>query len=138
MALHIIKLCVGVSELREFEDWRRREQKAGRDMSHTTRMFPKRAPEILNGGSIYWVIRGFIMVRQRIKALKPVRGRDGIMRCRIAFDSGYVLVRPTPRRAFQGWRYLEAGDAPPDLKRTSGLANMPEKLRTELAALGLL
>jgi hypothetical protein len=138
MALHIVKLCVGVSELKEFEDWRRSEQKAGRDMSHTTRMFPKRAPEIMDGGSIYWVIRGFIMVRQPIKALKPVRGRDGIRRCRIVFDPHYVLVHPTPRRAFQGWRYLEARDVPPDLRKTSGLEKMPEKLRTELAALGLL
>ena len=138
MALHIIKLCVGVSELREFEEWRRRAQRAKRDMSHTTRMFPKRSAEILKGGSIYWVIRGFIMVRQQIKALKPVRGSDGTARCRIVFDSDYVLVRPTPRRAFQGWRYLEAADAPPDLRKTSGLERMPEKLRTELAALGLL
>ena len=96
MVLHIVKLCVGVSELKEFEDWRRSEQKAGRDMSHTTRMFPKRAPEIIKGGSIFWVIRGFIMVRQPIKALEPVRGRDGIKRCRIVFESDYVLVRPTP------------------------------------------
>ncbi len=138
MALHIIKLCVGVSELREFEEWRRCEQRAGRDMSHTTRMFPKRGAEILKGGSIYWVIRGFIMVRQQIKALKAVRGRDGITRCRIVFDPEYVLVRPTPRRAFQGWRYLEAADAPSDLRKTAGLKRMPEKLRTELAALGLL
>ncbi len=138
MALHMIKLCVGVGDLKEFEDWRRSEQRAGREMSHVTRMFPKRAPEILNGGSIYWVIRGFIMVRQHIKTLKPVRGRDGVMRCRIAFDPDYVLVRPTPRRAFQGWRYLEAEDCPPDLRKSSGLERMPEKLRTELAALGLL
>jgi hypothetical protein len=138
MALHIVKLCVGVSELKEFEDWRREEQKARRQMSHVTRMYPRRAPEILAGGSIYWVIRGFILVRQRVEALKPVRGRDGIARCRIVFDPDYVLVRPTPRRAFQGWRYLEAADAPPDLKRTAGLERMPEKLRMELAALGLL
>ena len=138
MVLHIVKLCVGVSELKEFEDWRRSEQKAGRDMSHTTRMFPKRAPEIIKGGSIFWVIRGFIMVRQPIKALEPVRGRDGIKRCRIVFESDYVLVRPTPRRAFQGWRYLEAEDVPPDLRKASGLEKMPEKLRTELASLGLL
>ena len=138
MALHIIKLCVGVGELKEFEDWRRSEQKAGRDMSHVTRMFPKRAPEIENGGSIFWVIRGFIMVRQPIKALEPVRGRDGVMRCRIVFDPHYMLVRPTPRRAFQGWRYLEADDAPTDIRKVSGLEKMPERLRTELAALGLL
>jgi hypothetical protein len=138
MALHLIKLCVGVSELKEFEEWRREEQRARRPMHHVTRMFQKRSAEILKGGSIYWVIRGLISVRQRILKLEPVTGRDGIQRCRIVFDSAYVLVRPTPHRAFQGWRYLEKSSAPPDLTKRSGLAHMPESLRSELAALGLL
>jgi hypothetical protein len=138
MALHMVKLCVGVSELKEFEEWRREELEAGRKMDHTTRMFPKRSDEILRGGSLYWVIRGLISVRQRILALEPVTGRDGIQRCRIVFDPAYVLVRPTPRRAFQGWRYLEAADAPPDISKRSGIAGLPDKMRAELAALGLL
>jgi hypothetical protein len=138
MPLHIIKLCVGVGELREFEEWRREERKAGRQMSHVTRMFPKRAAEILKGGSIYWVIRGLTSVRQPILRLETVSGRDGIERCRIVLDPDYVLVRPTPRRAFQGWRYLSASDAPPDLTKRSGIARMPERLRAELAELGLL
>jgi hypothetical protein len=138
MALHMIKLCVGVSELKEFEEWRREELEAGRKMDHTTRMFPKRGDEILHGGSLYWVIRGLISVRQRILALEPVTGRDGIQRCRIVFDPAYVLVRPTPRRAFQGWRYLEPADAPADLSKRSGIAGLPDKMRAELAALGLL
>jgi hypothetical protein len=138
MPLHLIKLCVGVSELKEFEEWRREEKRAGRRMQHVTRMFPKRSAEILKGGSLYWVIRGLISVRQRILELETVTGRDGIVRCRIVFDPAYVLVRPTPHRAFQGWRYLEACDAPPDLTKRSGIARMPERLRAELAALGLL
>jgi hypothetical protein len=138
MPLHLIKLCVGVSELKEFEDWRREEQRARRPMQHVTRMFPKRSAEILKGGSIYWVVRGLISVRQRILKLEPVTGGDGIQRCRILFDPAYVLVRPTPHRAFQGWRYLEAADAPPDLTKRSGLARLPESLRAELAELGLL
>ena len=138
MPLHLIKLCVGVYELKDFEDWRREEQKARRPMSHITRMFPKRADEILKGGSIYWVIRGLILVRQPITALAPVKGKDGIGRCRIVFDSRYTLVRPTPRRAFQGWRYLEGHDAPADLQKSNGLKNLPESMRAELAALGLI
>jgi hypothetical protein len=138
MPLHLIKLCVGVSELKEFEEWRREEQRARRSMQHVTRMFPKRSTEILKGGSIYWVIRGLVSVRQRILKLETVTGRDGIQRCRIVFDPDYVLVRPTPRRAFQGWRYLDAADAPPDLTRRSGLARLPDALRAELAELGLL
>lgn len=138
MPLHLIKLCVGVSELKEFEDWRREEQRARRRMQHVTRMFPKRSDEILKGGSIYWVIRGLVAVRQRIVGLEPITGGDGIQRCRIVFDPAYVLVRPTPHRAFQGWRYLKADDAPPDLTKRSGLARMPDSLRAELAELGLL
>jgi hypothetical protein len=138
MPLHLIKLCVGVSELKEFEEWRREEQRARRPMQHVTRMFPKRSDEILKGGSIYWVIRGLTSVRQRILKLEPVTGRDGIQRCRIVFDPAYVLVRPTPHRAFQGWRYLEVRDAPPDLSKRSGLTGMPASLRAELAELGLL
>lgn len=138
MPLHLIKLCVGVSELKEFEEWRREEQRARRPMQHVTRMFPKRSAEILKGGSIYWVIRGLISVRQRILNLEPITGRDGIQRCRIEFDSAYILVRPTPHRAFQGWRYLKPSDAPPDLTKRSGLTRMPDSLRAELAELGLL
>lgn len=138
MPLHIIKLCVGVNELKDFEDWRREEKRARRRMSHTTRMFPKRAEEILEGGSIYWVIRGLILVRQRITALEPVTGKDGVDRCRIVFDPDYSLVRPTPRRAFQGWRYLEHDDVPPDIRKSGSIRNMPDRLRAELAALGLL
>lgn len=138
MPLHLLKLCVGVSELNEFEEWRQEERKAGRRMHHVTRMFPKRADEILAGGSIYWVIRGLVSVRQRILKFDTAVGCDGIRRCRITFDPDYVLVRPTPHRAFQGWRYLDPADAPPDLGKRSGLSRMPARLRAELAELGLL
>ena len=102
-------------------------------------MFPKRRDEILKGGSLYWVIRGLIQCRQPIIDLEAVRGDDGIDRCRIVYDTKSILVRPTPRRAFQGWRYLEAADAPPDLKRSAGdSTGMSPKMRRELAELGLL
>ena len=138
MPLHLIKLCVGVDELKEFEDWRREERQARRTMQHVTRMFPQRSAEILKGGSLFWVIRGLISVRQRILKLEPVTGGDGIQRCKIVLDPAYVLVKPTPHRAFQGWRYFAAEDAPQDLSKRSGLTKMPESLRAELAELGLL
>ena len=138
MALHIVKLCVGVSTLEEFEAWRQEEKRARRKMDHITRMWPKRADEVLDGGSIYWVIRSMILVRQPILELKKVTGADGVERCRMIFDPEYVLVRPTPRRAFQGWRYLDAADAPPDIRRGAAALDMPEEMRAELLALGLL
>lgn len=139
MPLHIVKLCVGVTEIEELEHWLR-ECKRGRDtLDHTTRMFPKRQDEILPGGSLYWVIRGMILCRQPIAGFTAVRGDDGIDRCRIDFKPKIIPVRPTPRRAFQGWRYLEAADAPPDLaKGAAKQQGMSEKMRRELAELGLL
>jgi len=138
MTLHLIKLCVGVSEVSELRDWIR-DCRAGRDtLDHTTRMFPKRRDEILKGGSLYWVIRGLILCRQPIAGLEPVRGKDGIERCRIVFKPKIILVEPAPRRAFQGWRYLEAEDAPRDIVKGARAVEMSAKMRKELAELGLL
>lgn len=138
MALHIVKLCVGVSEVEELENWIE-DARAGRDdLSHTTRMFPKRKDEIVPGGSLYWVVRGLILCRQPVAGLVAVTDAEGIERCRIEFEPKIILVRPTPRRAFQGWRYLEAKDAPPDLPRGGSGKGLPEKMRRELAELGLL
>lgn len=138
MALNILKLCVGVSEIEELESWVK-DAEAGRDtLDHVTRMFPRRKAEIVPGGSLYWVMRGMILCRQPIAALEPVTGADGIVRCRIMFKPQIISVRPAPRRAFQGWRYLEEADAPPDLPKTGRAEGMPEKMRRELAELGLL
>jgi len=145
MALHLIKLCVGCDSVRELEDWirerLREKRKRGepREHVHTTRMAPKRAAELLDGGSLYWVIRGELACRQRLRDVRPFRDRDGISRCRLVLDPKVVLVRPRGWRAFQGWRYLEAKDAPADLDRAApGTAVMPEPLRRELRELGLL
>lgn len=138
MALNILKLCVGVSEIEELESWLK-ECRAGRDtLDHVTRMFPKRKDEIVPGGSLYWVMRGMVLCRQPIAALEPVTGADGIERCRIVFRPQIIAVRPIPKRAFQGWRYLEEADAPPDLPKSARAEGMPEKMRRELAELGLL
>lgn len=139
MTLNLIKLCVGVSEVEELERWIA-DCKRGHDtLDHVTRMFPRRKDEILPKGSLYWVIKGMIMCRQPIADLEAVTGQDGIERCRIVFKPQIIRVRPTPRRAFQGWRYFQAADVPPDLKagQKAG-ADMPEALQRQLAELGLI
>lgn len=145
MPLHLIKLCVGCDSVRDLEDWikqklkdkRKRGEKA--EHIHRTRMVPKRADELTDGGSLYWVIRGEIMCRQRIRAVRPFRDNDGTGRCALVLDPKVVLVTPRPYRAFQGWRYLAAPDAPRDLDRAApGAAAMPEKMRRELRELGLM
>ncbi len=145
MPLHLIKLCVGADSVRDLKDWikeklkdkRRRGEKP--EHIHRTRMVPKRAAELIDGGSLYWVIRGEVMCRQRIKAIRPFVDEDGVGRCGVVLDPKVVLVAPRPCRAFQGWRYLEAKDAPRDLDQVAkGAARMPEKMRRELRELGLM
>jgi hypothetical protein len=145
MPLHLIKLCVGCDSVANLEDWikqklkekKRRGQKL--EHIHTTRMVPKRADELADGGSLFWVIRGQISCRERILDIRPFTDKDGIGRCRVVLDGKLVLVEPRPRSAFQGWRYLEVKEAPRDLSRAApGAAKMPEQMRRELRELGLL
>ena len=101
-------------------------------------MVPKRM-DALAGASLYWVIKGQIACRQALLTIRPFTDRDGIGRCHLVLEPVVVPVAPRPCRPFQGWRYLEACDAPGDLARSSGdLALMPEPMRRELADLGLL
>lgn len=145
MALHLQKLCVGCDSPEELKAWigarmaDRRSRGAPQEHIHTTRMAPKRAEELLDGGSLYWVIKGVILVRQPLKDLRSVKGADGITRCEIVMVPELVPVRPTPRRAFQGWRYLAAHEAPADLAEDERKApGLPAHLVAELSALGLL
>jgi hypothetical protein len=145
MPLHLIKLCVGCDSVRDLQDWIKQRLKDKRSRGekpehiHRTRMVPKRAAELTDGGSLFWVIRGEIACRQRIRAVRPFRDKDGIGRCGLVLDPKVVLVAPRPFRAFQGWRYHAPKDAPRDLaKAAPGAAAMPEKLRRELSQLGLM
>jgi hypothetical protein len=137
MPLHLLKLCVGiesVADLRRFT--LSRAQAKGAVHAHVTRMRPSRAEELLDGGSLYWVIKGQLSCRQRLVRLEDFVGGDGVRRCALVLDDDIVAVAPRPYRAFQGWRYLKDEDAPPDLGGAGG--DMPEDLRRQLSALGLL
>jgi hypothetical protein len=145
MPLHLIKLCVGIESVEHLAESDRDELQSLRaarkppELIHRTRMFPRRADEVLPGGSLYWVIKGLIQVRQPLRAIRESVGKEGVSCCELVFAEELIPVRPTPRRAFQGWRYLDAADAPPDLgKAGRGTADMPPRMRAELAALGLL
>ena len=145
MALHLIKRCVGCDSIRDLESWIKQRLKEKRKRGdkpehiHRTRMAPKRAAELIESGSLYWVIRGEIACRQRIRDVRPFRDKDGIGRCRIVMQPKVISVSPRPMRPFQGWRYLAARDCPRDLdKAAPGAAAMPEKMRRELRELGLM
>ncbi len=141
MALHLIKLCVGAESVEDLADWQARYLKALRKRDprarlwHTTRQTPKRAEELVEGGSLYWVIKGWTAVRQRILALEPTT-EDGVPHCGIVLDPPLIPVERRAQRPFQGWRYLKAEDAPRDLPRSA--AGLPPELQRTLAELGLL
>jgi hypothetical protein len=145
MPLNILKLCVGADSVEDLEAWiatcldERRRKGQPLEHWHTTRMMPTRGSEIVDGGSLYWVIKGNVQCRQLITEIRPFTDAEGIKRCKLVLDQQNVLTDSQPRRAFQGWRYLKQADAPADLgKGKAGMAEMPAKLRRELADLGLL
>ena len=141
MTLNLIKLCVGVDSVEDLADWQAGEiarlTKAGSAplLTHVTRMTPKRGAELLDGGSLYWVVKGFTAARQPIADLIEVT-RGGVPHCGIVYEPEIIPVARRAQRPFQGWRYLSPNDAPPDLTRTQ--ADLPAELREKLAELGLL
>jgi hypothetical protein len=147
MALHLIKLCVGADSIEDLASWQAERLKQRRQAGekrpnpfHRTFQTPKRRAELLEGGSLYWVIKGIVQVRQPLLDIAEGHREDGSPCCLLILRNELIAVRPVPRRPFQGWRYLSAAEAPQDLKRgaASGLSAMPPKLRKELADLGLL
>lgn len=143
MALHLIKLCVGCQSPEELEQWielrlaEKRRLDHPVEQLHSTRMVPKRVDELLDGGSLYWVMRGGITCRQRLLDIRPFVDGEGIGRCHLVLEPTVIRTEWAPRRAFQGWRYLPTDDAPADAS-DSGTAELPDSLRRELAELGLL
>ncbi|MCC5976372.1 MAG: DUF1489 domain-containing protein [Rubellimicrobium sp.] len=138
--IHLIKLSVGTEDVADLADWHKDRRSQGPDglPRHVTRMWPKREGEVLNGGSIYWVIKGMVLCRQRIHRLDEVRGGDGILRCAIVLDPELVRVEPAMKRPFQGWRYLPPEDAPRDLARArKGEEALPPQLSAALAEIGV-
>ena len=133
MTLHLIKLCVGADSVDELRAWRAERARRGVPPIVPTRQTPKRAAELVEGGSLYWVIKGVILVRQKIVSVKTLD--SGPQPCRIDLAPELILTAPQPRRAFQGWRYLDAKDAPPDLPTREGEA-MPQELAKQLREIG--
>lgn len=138
--VNIVKLCVGEDSVESHIAWiaDHKARQPGWQSCHVTRMWPKREAEVLNGGSLYWVIKGVILCRQRLIGLEARRGADGIERCALMLDDEVIRTEAAPRRAFQGWRYMEAKDSPRDLpKGRAGDASLPEPLALALAEIGL-
>jgi len=139
--LHMIKLSVGSESVDSLIEWQRSNPVKTADglSRHVTRMWPKREVELVDGGSIFWVIQGLIQCRQTIVRLDEVFGEDGIRRCAIVLSPEIIRTTTAPKRPFQGWRYLMPVDAPKDLK--TGRQNedtLPAELSAALADIGVL
>jgi len=139
--VNLVKLSVGtesVESLMAWQEMRRKELPEGLPR-HVTRMWPKREAEILNGGSIYWVIKGLIQCRQRVLRMDEVIGEDGIRRCAIILDPDLHRTHTAPKRPFQGWRYLKTGDSPADLPAGKSQEEpLPLELSQALAEIGVI
>lgn len=144
MTIHLVKLCVGIEDVQHLAGLQRKRLAAAEArgeraiLRHLTRHAPRRVDELLDGGSLYWVIKGFIRVRQRLVGFESAVKTDGHPACALLLDP--VLVRTSLRsfRAFQGWRYLKSEDVPPDVTRAGEEADVPPEMAAELRDLGLL
>lgn len=135
MALHLIKLCVGVDRIEQLTAWGREERGKGRTPIVHTRMTPKRVAELKDGGSLYWVIKGVVQCRQRIVDIRTLDEGKQRSRCEIELAEEVIRVAPQRRGAFQGWRYYEGRDVTPDLAGWEA-GEVPEGLAEELRELG--
>ncbi|GAB0118077.1 DUF1489 family protein [Acidisoma sp. 7E03] len=137
--LHLIKLSVGIRDVAHLRQVQAARQEAEPPLLHRTRQWPKRAADILAGGSIYWVIAGQVQCRQRLVDIRPDQRPDGSACTALVLDPALALVEPRPVKPFQGWRYLKAEDAPPDLcEGGDGHGDLPVELRLALRELCLL
>jgi hypothetical protein len=143
MTLHLVKLAVGVENINAFENWLALHLREARQRGeepvyrHITRRMPTHAAELLEGGSLYWVVAGAIRVRQRLLGLEA-QEEGGKSCCGIVLAPALIPTRPRPHRPFQGWRYLSSKDAPPDADGGGGLTALPPHLADELQKLGLI
>lgn len=140
-SIHLIKLSVGTETVEDLAAWQatKRAQAPDGCPRHVTRMWPRREAEVLNGGSIYWVIKGVIQCRQTINRLDEYISADGIKRCAIVLDPKLIRTQSALKRPFQGWRYLQLADAPPDLPEGRAQEDvLPVALNQALAEIGVL
>ena len=137
MTIHMVKLSVGSDTVEDLADWQTRQMQRLDNPVHHTRMSPKRAEELLDGGSIYWVIKRAIRVRQRIIDIRAIQDDEGRAMCELVFDLNLVRTYAQAKRPFQGWRYLKPADAPRDLKTGDVALDIPPDLDAALKQAGV-
>jgi hypothetical protein len=138
MALHMLKIAAGVGDLAGLKELQKERKKERGVYAFYTRNMPKRQEEILDGGSVYWVVKGQIQARQKIKGFRPIVNRRGRPAVLVSFEAKLTPTDWRPHRPFRGWRYLDAKDAPKDMPKGAKAKGLPPKMAAELRELGLL
>lgn len=145
MPLHLIKLAVGIDTVEQLQVRQTQRLRAARRddpsarLRILTRNMPRRAGEVVDGGSLYWVVRGQICVRQAIVAIETVEANAEGRHCAIYLDPELVRTVTRRSRPFQGWRYFEADNAPSDIAGRADMAHEPPpEMAAELRELGLI
>lgn len=139
--INLVKLCVGAKSVEDLVSWQQHTRKRTPDgkLKHVTRMWPKREAELVDGGSLYWVIKGLILCRQRLLRLDEIIRHDGVRMCALVLDEEVTRTQSVPRRAFQGWRYLKEEDAPRDLRNGAKTEEaLPPDLNRALGEIGVI
>ncbi len=141
MAVNLIKLCVGVKDLDQLSNW---QSQKGYDyngqmaVNHITRNFPKRGDELLDSGSLYWIIKGSVLARNKIIGLEEVINAEGKKYCSIVLSTPFIVTEPKQHRPFQGWRYYTPDRVPQDIITGGKHDDLPQEMLMELQKLGLL
>lgn len=139
MPVHLIKIAVGCETIEQLAEWQADRLKAKKRLYHVTKHKPRREAEVLDGGSIYWIIKGHVRVRQRIIGFDEMVIEERGTVCLLLLDPVLVATELQPRRAHQGWRYFKAEEAPRDLRKgAKPPQEPPAKMAKELRALGLI
>lgn len=139
MTVHLLKIAVGAESVEQIAEFQAERMKRLGRLVHFTRHYPRRADELLDGGSMYWIVKGLVRVRQRLVGFEHTTRQNGMPACAIGLDPKLVRTRPQPRRPHQGWRYLDPADAPADAPAgAAGDDDLPPGMAEELRALGLI
>ena len=143
MTVNLLRMAVriqSISQLKEIQT-ERRALTDGKRLHSFTRNMPRRTDELIDGGSIYWVVKRLIRVRQKIIGIEKMTNEEGKKFCAIELDPSHILLEPRSQKPFQGWRYLKTEESPADAP-DGGVANfgldMPSEMMVELKELGLL
>ena len=133
--INLKKLAVGINSLEELKDFQILKLKKNNEISVKTKNTPKRKPEILDGGSLYWIINNRFAIRQLVIDIRENISYEGKKYCLIILDRKIIQVEKISQRPFQGWRYLKLNNSPKDINLNLR-KKIPEELSNHLSEIG--